>query len=279
MMAPMSQPIDSLWRFRAGPVAVLALVLAAATGRAADPGASEWARTDQTAVRLVSAASAVGAADTLSTGLQFTLKPEWKTYWRSPGDAGLPVTVDWSGSSNLASADIAWPAPHRFSLNGLDTFGYEDEVVLPIRVHPAKPGEPVALRAKVNYLTCADICIPNEAQLSLDIPAGAPAPTQFAQLISRYLSRVPGDGALQGLALDHVGLAGDASKPVLEVAAHSTVAPFEKPDVIIEAPAGLSFAAPSVEINDSGMRAVFRLPVMADAGGPALASTPLTLTL
>src|SRR5262249_59326870 len=98
------------------------------SGRAAGPGAWEWARTDQTAVRLVAAASAVGAADALSVGLQFTLKPGWKTYWRSPGDAGLPVTVDWAGSTNVASAVMAWPVPHRFFLNGLGTFRYEGEV-------------------------------------------------------------------------------------------------------------------------------------------------------
>src|SRR5262249_33826643 len=151
---------------------------------------------------------------------------------------GLPVTVDWSGSTNLANAVMAWPVPHRFSLNNLDTFGYEDEVVFPVAVHPAKPGDPVALRAKVNYLTCSDICIPYEARLSLDLPAGAATPTEQGQLIDRFQARVPGDGARQGLTLEHVGLAGDAATPVLEVLARSSLAPFDKPDVFVEAPTG-----------------------------------------
>ena len=279
MMAPMSQPIDSLWRFRAGPVAVLALVLAAATGRAADPGASEWARTDQTAVRLVAAAGAVGAADTLSVGLQFTLKPGWKTYWRSPGDAGLPVTVDWAGSVNVASAALAWPVPHRFSLSGLDTFGYEDEVVLPIQVHPSKPGDPVALRAKVNYLTCADICIPYEARLSLDLPAGTPTPTAYAQLISRYLARVPGDGALQGLTLDYAAIAQSDGKQTLVGHASSAVTPFEKPDVIVEAPQGLAFGAPVVSLSQDGSGVKFELPITMSDGASPLDGAEVTLTL
>ena len=279
MMAPMSQPIDSLRWFRAGLVAVLALALGAATGRAADPGASEWVRTDQTAVRLVAAASAVGAADAFSVGLQFTLKPGWKTYWRSPGDAGLPVTVDWAGSVNVASAALAWPAPHRFVQSGLDTFGYEDEVVLPIQVHAAKPGDPVALRAKVNYLTCADICIPYEARLSLDLPAGTPTPTAYAQLISRYLARVPGDGALQGLTLDYAAIAHSDGRQTLVGHASSTVTPFEKPDVIVEAPQGLAFGAPVISLSPDGSGVQFELPVTMSDGASPLDSAEVTLTL
>ena len=68
----------------------------------------------------------------LPLGLHITLPKGWKTYWRSPGDAGLPARIDWSGSSNLADAEIRWPIPERFSLFGLETFGFEREVVLPI---------------------------------------------------------------------------------------------------------------------------------------------------
>src|SRR6516162_2001871 len=97
---------------------------------------SAWAETAQTKVRLVSAVTGSGALQSVPLGLQFILAPGWKTYWRSPGDAGLPVRVDWAGSANLAGADLAWPVPHRFTLFGLDTFGYQDEVVLPIAARP-----------------------------------------------------------------------------------------------------------------------------------------------
>ena len=102
--------------------------------------ASDWATTAQTKVRLVSAVTGSEGAKIVPLGLQFVLKPGWKTYWRSPGDAGVPVTLDWSGSTNLAGAEISWPVPRRFSLFGLDTFGYEDEVVFPIAARPADPG-------------------------------------------------------------------------------------------------------------------------------------------
>src|SRR5690242_6486841 len=144
--------------------ALLTFLLAlAATGHArADSAsvnpASDWATTEQTKVRLISAATASGGA-TVPLGLQFVLVPGWKTYWRSPGDAGFPVSVDWSGSSNLAAADLSWPVPHRFSLFGLDTFGYEDEVVLPIAAKPADTAKPLNLRASVKYLVCEQVCI------------------------------------------------------------------------------------------------------------------------
>ena len=97
-------------------------------GAVATPGAIS----DGTKVRLLAGVGGVGTLAGISAGLEFQLAPGWKTYWRSPGDAGYPVTVDWGGSRNLAAAEFAWPAPHRFTLFGLDTFGYSDEVVFPI---------------------------------------------------------------------------------------------------------------------------------------------------
>jgi suppressor for copper-sensitivity B len=266
------------WRRRAGAAAALVLLTSAAA-HAADPGASEWARADESAVRLVSATSAVGAAADLRIGLEFALQPHWKTYWRSPGDAGFPVTVDWAGSRNLAAAEMSWPVPHRFSVYGLETFGYEDQVVFPIAVRPQTPGQPVVLSAKVNYLACSEICIPRDAQLQLELPAGPAAPTDQAQLINRFVAQVPGDGARQGLTLDRVALAGTAEHPLLDIVASSAIAPFENPDMIVEAPTGLYFSAPAVNISDGGMRATFQLPISVDAGAPPLKDAALTLTL
>ncbi|MGH6961101.1 MAG: protein-disulfide reductase DsbD domain-containing protein, partial [Dongiaceae bacterium] len=240
---------------------------------------SEWARTDQSAVRLIAATTGVGDAANLRVGLEFDLQPGWKTYWRSPGDAGFPITVDWTGSVNLAQATVSWPAPHRITLFGLDTFGYEQHVVLPIVVAPQQRGQPVGLRAKVDYLVCTDICIPHQALLSLDLPAGAAAPSDHVQLIDQYVARVPGDGARQGLRLEHVGIARDGERPVLAITARADLMPFDKPDLIVEAPAGLYFAAPDVAMSEGGHVASFRLPATVDAGAPPLDQAELTLTL
>src|SRR5688572_29860425 len=161
---------------------------------------SAWSRNDHVAARLVSATAATGSAETLRVGLQFQLKPGWKIYWRSPGDAGYPPRIDWSGSDNLSAATIRWPAPVRFELFGLDTFGYGGEVVLPVDVKPARTGAPLRLAAKLEYLVCEKICIPYEAQLALALPGGPPAPSAHAHLIDRFVARVPGDGG--GVAIE-----------------------------------------------------------------------------
>jgi suppressor for copper-sensitivity B len=218
-------------------------------------------------------------APALQAGLEFELQPGWKTYWRSPGDAGFPVSVDWAGSVNVAAATVSWPAPHRFSLFGLDTFGYESHVILPIDVRPVTIGEPVVVNAKVNYLVCHDICIPYDAQLRLELPSGPIAPTEYAQAINRFAAQVPGDGARHGLTLERVTLAGTEEKPSLEVVARSSIAPFNTPDVIVEAPQDFYFAAPATSISDGGARVTFELPITVAKDAPPLSDAALTLTV
>jgi suppressor for copper-sensitivity B len=275
----MVQRIVQAWLLRTAGAALLAGVLTAAAAAAAEPGASDTARTDQSAVRLLSATAAVGTATELRAGLEFELQPGWKTYWRSPGDAGFPVSVDWSGSTNVAAANLSWPAPHRFTLFGLDTFGYEERVVFPVEIRPSVAGEAVTLDAKVNYLVCHDICIPYDAQLRLELPRGPATPTEHAQSIARFAAQVPGDGARHGLTLERVRLSGAPESPRLEVRARSAIAPFDKPDLIVEAPQGFHVAAPTTSLSDGGMAATFALPITVNDGAPPLGDATLVLTL
>ena len=164
-----------------GRLAILALSALAASWlcpSVVSAAASPWAETEQTAVRLVAATEAVGTAKKVSLGLHFRLREGWKIYWRSPGDAGYPPNVDWSGSENLAGATLSWPAPERFSILGFESLGYTGEVVLPITATLARAGEPLIVRATVEYLTCREICIPYEAKLALHLPAGAAEPSR-----------------------------------------------------------------------------------------------------
>ncbi|HEY7689982.1 MAG TPA: protein-disulfide reductase DsbD domain-containing protein [Dongiaceae bacterium] len=254
---------------------------AAAPPGAAETAASEWVRDNESAVRLVSAVAGVGTESELPIGVEFELQPGWKTYWRTPGDAGFPVAVDWTGSSNLAAAEIAWPAPHRFTLFGLETFGYGGQVLLPVTVRPQQPGQPVRLRGSVGYLVCEEICIPKKADLALEIPAGDAGPSAFAQLVARYQAQVPGDGARHGLHIMSAAIGGTADAPVIEVAARSAPLPFERPDVIIEGPNGFSFGPPVATLAADGGEANFSLPVSISTGIDAalLRQAPVTLTL
>lgn len=126
-------------------------------------------------------------AGTRMAALHLALAPGWKTYWRSPGDAGIPPSFDWSGSENLKSVQFHWPRPVVFHLNGMETIGYHDNLVLPIEVTPIDPSQPVLLRARIDLGVCNDICIPAAFDLSADLQkSGASDPA-----ISTALANVP----------------------------------------------------------------------------------------
>jgi DsbC/DsbD-like thiol-disulfide interchange protein len=105
------------------------------------------------------------------------LAPGWKTYWRSPGEAGIPPSFDWSGSQNVKSVRLHWPAPEVFQSNGMQTIGYHDQLLLPVEVVPLDPSQPVHLAVRVDLGVCDEICMPASLDLSSDLAApGAPDP-------------------------------------------------------------------------------------------------------
>ena len=265
-------------RFRAGILAgVLALGGAVPGPQDARAAAGGWAEEEQSRLRLISAAQSV-AGEAVELGLEFDLQPGWKIYWRSPGDAGLPPRVDWSGSQNLKQAEILWPVPHRFSLFGLETFGYGDQVVLPVAATAERPGEPVELRAKVDYLICEEICIPYTADLSLDLPAGDGARAPQAFLIESFRAQVPGQGAERGLEITAVGLSGSLEAPLVEVTARAE-RPFEAPDLLIEGPPGFTFGVPEVRFGDGGRTATLSAAVQRALPDKVLEGKAITVTV
>lgn len=103
-------------------------------------------------------------------GLSLALAPGWKTYWRSPGEAGIPPAFDWTGSQNVKAVHIHWPSPVVFHTNGMQTVGYDGGVVLPLEVVPLDPGKPVVLNAHIDMGICKDICMPAQVAVTLDLP-------------------------------------------------------------------------------------------------------------
>jgi suppressor for copper-sensitivity B len=259
---------------------VLAYVLLLCVGAgAAVAEVGPWQKTALVEARLVSAVSAAGDLDEIPLGVQVRLRPGWKTYWRSPGDAGLPPQLDWEASDNLASVQMSWPAPHRFTLFGIETFGYEREVVFPVTARPERRGEPVSLDARLDLLVCSDVCVPNTLQLSLRLPAGPAGPAPEANLINRYAAQVPADGRASGLAIERVAATTVAGKPALAVTATARE-PFVAPDVFVETTPPISFAAPQFSFADNDHRASFTLPVSGKLPEEiGLANLQATLTL
>lgn len=238
----------------------------------------EWDKNEHVEMRLVSAVQAVGKHEALPLGLQFRMKPGWKLYWRSPGDAGFPPRPIWGGSENINDVRVDWPAPTRFSIFDLETLGYSDEVILPLTARVERPGTATTIHAKVDYLTCKDICIPYQASAKLHLPAGDALASPHAHLLDQFRARVPGDGNRHGLAISGVQLASIGEQVKVTVVATARE-PFVAPDIFVEGPEGSFFGKPEVSLSDGGRRAIvavsgggFEKPVSAEG-------VPLVLTL
>jgi DsbC/DsbD-like thiol-disulfide interchange protein len=133
--------------------------------------ASPWQRDGHSAVRLL-AGSRSGAV--LLAGMAFQLQPGWKTYWRTPGDSGVPPRFDFSKSENIEAVTVLWPAPMKFDDGaGGHSLGYQNQVVLPLRIVARSADKPVVLRADINYAVCEKLCIPVEASAELAIASVA----------------------------------------------------------------------------------------------------------
>ncbi|MGN6410632.1 MAG: protein-disulfide reductase DsbD domain-containing protein [Nitrobacter sp.] len=164
-------------------VALLACVLSVS---AAAQDASPWQHGNHSAVRLL-AGSRSGAV--LLGGVAFQLEPGWKTYWRTPGDSGVPPRFDFSKSDNIDAVTVLWPAPSKFPDGaGGHSLGYRDQVVLPLRIAAKNADKPITLRATITYAVCAKLCIPAEA--SIELPFVSVASTEDSALAAA-LDTVP----------------------------------------------------------------------------------------
>lgn len=211
-------------------------------------------------VRLISAQDGVPlGAETLSAGLDLTLEEGWKTYWRSPGEVGIPPQVDWSGSQNVAGVELLWPAPERFTAFGIENFGYHDTVVFPLRITLERAGEPVDLTANVKLLICSEVCVPEVFDLTLSLPSGSAIDTVSASRISTYLSRVPAEGDQIGVT-DVVAFV-DEKKTTLTLEMNGVV-PFGEPDVFAELGAGTALGKPDIRLGEGGRRLWAQIPIL-----------------
>lgn len=135
---------------------------------------------------------------TRMAGLALNLAPGWKTYWRSPGDAGIPPSFDWSMSENVKSVHVHWPVPTVFETAGMTTIGYHDQVLLPLEVTPIDPGLPVKLAVSVDLGVCDEICMPAHVELSAELSVdGTPEKHIKAALADRASTAV--EAGLSGL--------------------------------------------------------------------------------
>jgi DsbC/DsbD-like thiol-disulfide interchange protein len=177
-----------------------ALSLLAAPAFAADAFSTDWAPSAKSQARLIA-----GGGDL--AGFEIALVPGAITYWRDPGDAGLPPTLDFSGSDNVASVKPEFPAPKRIKeADGGEAFGYDGSVLFPLRVKPRDPAKPATLRLNADFAVCEKVCLPAKAHLELKLPSAPGSP--HAGAIDAALAAVPRAvpakdfGALEALGAD-----------------------------------------------------------------------------
>jgi DsbC/DsbD-like thiol-disulfide interchange protein len=150
-------------------ICALSLIVAANAGAAED--ASPWDGDARSAVRLIAGSAAPGKV--VRAGIEIKLKGGWHTYWRYPGDAGVPPRFDFTGSQNLKAVNVLWPAPQSIPEHDLVTIGYTGDVILPLAVVPENSAKPVKLRLKLDYAVCEALCVPAEGKAELVLTGGS----------------------------------------------------------------------------------------------------------
>lgn len=160
---------------------------AAVPARAAD--ASRWDANPHSSVRLIAAdAPTQSGASPLRAGVEIKLATGWKTYWRYPGDSGVPPRFDFARSENVKSVTVEWPAPHRFADDSGVSIGYKGEVIFPLTVVPQDTAKPVVLRLDLDYAICEKLCMPATAKAELVLTGVA---TVHKTALSAAQARVP----------------------------------------------------------------------------------------
>jgi thiol:disulfide interchange protein DsbD len=142
---------------------------------------------------LIAPASAAVPGKTLTVALRERMEPGWHTYWTNPGDSGEPTSIEWALPDGVKAGPVLWALPHVINVGPLVEYGYDDEVLLLTEIEvPANAAGSIKLGAKVSYLVCKDICIPEDTHVELTLPvASEAAPSEAAGDIAKAMAALP----------------------------------------------------------------------------------------
>jgi DsbC/DsbD-like thiol-disulfide interchange protein len=185
--------------------------------------------------------------DARLAGVHLQLVDGWKTYWRMPGEAGVPPEFDWSASTNLARNEVLYPVPRRIVDAGGETVGYKHEVVFPVRIYPSDPAAPVALKLALFAGVCKNVCVPVHVAADARLDGGTGLDEA---LLRQWLARVP-QPAAEPLPISAATLALESGKPSLVVSLSS---PAE--DIFIEGEGSAYYRKPDFAADGLSARIV-----------------------
>ncbi|MBV1701700.1 MAG: hypothetical protein KGQ46_07765 [Hyphomicrobiales bacterium] len=227
-------------------MAIARIALVSPAAMAAENFASPWGQGIHTRARLIDAGGP--QAGGYLAGVAIELDPKTVTYWRSPGEAGVPPTFDFAASQNVAKAEVLYPAPKRIPEAGaIVAFGYEDKVVFPVRVTAVDPNKPVELNLKLNYAACEKLCVPVNVELHLALqPVAVSSP--YATALASALQQVPAAVDAGKIKLTPVP---GTKKPSWQLSTAGL--PIAASDLFVEVPAG--YFADAAPVKASGAAA------------------------
>lgn len=210
-------------------------------------------------------------------GIEIRMAPNWYTYWRIPGDAGIPPALDWSGSRNLAGVRHEWPRPTVFDSYGMTTIGYAGELVLPVVLIPERADAPIDVSLDLFFGVCDEICIPAEASIEAHIAPGG-AGTERARIEAARADR-PRTAAEAGVTAVNCGIAPGPKGP--ELVANVTFGAATTPvDLVVIEPGQPGLRIGRAESHSDGATVSARAPVRSTGrGGPAIDRQALRLTV
>jgi thiol:disulfide interchange protein DsbD len=277
-----------MMRLLAGLLLALFAALPAVAQIGAQPGALG---TRHVNAELVADKTAIAPGETIHVALRQQIQKGWHTYWRNSGDSGEATQIKWALPAGWQAGDFTWPAPKKLPVGPLMNYGYEGEVLLPVAITApasAKAGDKVTLKAKASFLVCAEICVPEDDELSLTLPVGSgpsPPDPKWGKPIADVLAAAPKPGllaavfqprpggvalAITGAALKGADLAGAYFFPF-----DATVIDHAKPQAIDRGPDGLTLTlAPGYAFQ--GGKSPAGISGVLETGGKAyeLAATP-----
>lgn len=176
----------------------------------------------------------IGSEKRFWVGIRLSHPDGWHSYWLNPGDAGLPTTVDWTLPDGLQPNPILWPAPRQIALGNLINYGYTHEVLLPVPVDVAPSFNTATfdIGARIQWLACREVCIPESAALTLRVHADGDYTrdkSDFTAAFARIPQDLPSDAmqaavTSKGLELQFQGLPSEWIHKPLSIYPESSLA-------------------------------------------------------
>ena len=218
-------------------------------------------------VQLVPETESIRAGEPFWLGLRLEMEPGWHTYWKNPGDSGLPTRIKWTLPDGFLARPIEWPYPHTFSQGPVTSYGYENQVLLPVQITPPASlpdGGPVTITARADWLECKEACLPGRADLTVTLPVSTAAPrpsAAWAAAFAEARGKLP--AAPSGWTFE---AADTAAGFALRVRPPRTWGPVRDAYFFPEAPAMVDHAAPQKLVGAGGG---YRLELAAPADAPS----------